>query len=229
MARAKFGTFGPLVGKLGNTIWYLRLGQPVTRMVSHPSTKPRSEKQIASSKAFSIVSSFVTPINSFLNMSMAQAIIKTQKVGRNEGMSLNLKSAVDGIYPNQELNYSKAIVGKGKLETATNPTADVVDNNPSLKIKQLKFSWEVNPAWGNTRRNDQVMMLAVMPEINKVNYVTSGARRQAGEDILEIYSFDTIHGVKTYATYAETYIVFISDDRKSVSNSIYTGRINLMP
>lgn len=98
-----------------------------------------------------------------------------------------------------------------------------------MKVKQLKFSWEVNPAWNSTRRNDQVMMLAVMPEIKAVNYVTSGARRPAGEDILEILPFKLIDGVKTYATFAETYIVFISDDRKSVSNSIYTGRVNLMP
>lgn len=229
MARAKFGTFGPLVGKMGNIICYVRLGQPVTRMASHPSTKPRSEKQLAASKAFSIVSAFVTPINPFLNMSMVQAIANTQKVARNEGMSINLRLAVDGTYPNLEFNYSKAIVAIGKLEPATNPTVNIINNDPSLKVKQLKFSWEVNPAWNSTRRNDQVMMLAVMPEIEQVNYVTSGARRSAGEDIMEILPFKIIAGVKTYATFAETYIAFISDDRKSVSNSIYTGRINLMP
>jgi hypothetical protein len=229
MARAKFGTFGPLVGKMGNIICYVRLGQPVTRMASHPSTKPRSEKQLAASKAFSIVSAFVTPINPFLNMSMVQAIANTQKVARNEGMSINLRLAVDGTYPNLEFNYSKAIVAIGKLEPATDPMVSVLNNDPTLKVKHLKFTWAVNPLWTADRLTDQVMMLAVMPEIEHVKYVTSGARRSTGEDILEILPFKLIEGIKTYATFAETYIAFISDDRKSVSNSIYTGRINLMP
>jgi len=71
------------------------------------------------------------------------------------------------------------------------------------------------------------MMLAYLPA-NKRTYLSlSGARRSEGEDMLEIRTVAADRGATKRDDVIETYIAFISDDRQSISDSIYAGRINL--
>jgi hypothetical protein len=62
------------------------------------------------------------------------------------------------------------------------------------------------------------MLLAYLPEEEMAFYTTSGARRGTGEETLEVCSGQP-------GQVFETYIAFISDDRRKVSKSIYTGQI----
>ena len=48
----------------------------------------------------------------------------------------------------------------------------------------LKFTWNKSTAWH--KHTEQVMMMAYFPELQEAIYITSGARRSKGEDILEI-------------------------------------------
>ena len=63
------------------------------------------------------------------------------------------------------------------------------------------------------------MMMAYFPELNEAMFVTSGARRSKGEDILEIKP-------SRLDAKMETYLAFVGDDRSNVATSVYTGEIN---
>ena len=227
MARLKNGLSGPMVGKLGNHVGYVRLGQALVRMKSsRTEKKKRTPAQKAASNAFSVVSKFITPINVFLNVSFKHYVVGTGQIPRNAGMSFN-SAAVYGEYPDQQFDYSKGIVAVGNLPLAENPVAELFEyDEPNFKAV-LKFNWDVNPLWEDCLKRDQVMLLAFFPETGHADWSLSGARRNEGADLLQINPKIGLKSGRFEAHFVETYMAFISDDRMNISNSIYCGRINL--
>jgi hypothetical protein len=231
MAKLKNGPFGPLVGKLGNLVGYIRLGQSLIRMRPHTKSKrskKRTPAQKAASESFTIVSRFVTPVNEFINIGFKLDIIGTAMVARNAAMSHN-SAAVTGEYPNQEFDYTKGIVSAGKLLGPENPVVELHEYDPVAVKAALKFSWDVDPGWSYTRGRDQVMMMAFYPETGDADFCLSGARRSEGSDILPIGPAFVSRGSIIRQTYVETYMAFIADDRESISMSVYTDRVILTP
>lgn len=222
MARLKFGPWGGLIGKLGNNVGYIRKGMAILRMRSHPSTKKRTDKQKATTQRFMLVNKFVASINGFTNVGFEVASRKVSPTAQNLATSYNIKNAIIGEYPNQEIDFSKVRVCEGILHLPKNILVTAEDQGNEVK---LLFSWEVDPNMSYVRSRDQVMMLAYMPENKKAEYLDSGARRNAGQDFLLIgKNYGSVNLPKLY-TYAEVYIAFIANDRDSITNSYYCGRI----
>jgi len=222
MARLLEGIFGPIVGKLANTVGYVRKGQAVLRMspAKPKKKKARTPAQQAVNLKFKLVKAFISVINGFTNVGFKLDVEGTTKIAQNNAVSYNIKDAIKGEFPDFELDYSKIIVSKGTLMPPLNPTVELEDN-------QLRIKWEVNPGLSRERRRDQVMMLAYLPVSKETSYVLSGARRTAGEDVLEIDYRKTDHYSQKKDTSIEVYVAFIADDRQSISDSVYAGRIEL--
>lgn len=87
--------------------------------------------------------------------------------------------ATQGAYPNISIDYSKVLFSKGLLEPTLAPMVSLAGN-------LLTFTWAVgaNMDWGI--KNDRAMLLVYCPELNKVVYVLSGARRSNGGDEIEL-------------------------------------------
>lgn len=220
MARLKNGILGSLIGKLANTVGYERLGQSLVRMAPRKTKKkkPRSDAQKAVNLRFKIVKSFIAGIGEFVNVGFRQDVAGTTKIPENGAVSYNIKHAVMGEYPDLALDYSKVLVCKGKLPGPVNAVVELDGNI-------LKFKWDVNPDWSNKLKRDQVMMLAYLPATDRANYWLSGARRSAGADELRAPIERLAQGQAVKDQFIETYIAFISDDRQSISDSVYLGRI----
>lgn len=77
--------------------------------------------------------------------------------------------------------------------------------------------WDLPKANSQTGQ-DQAMLLAYGTISRQVQSILYGPKRIEGEVILQLSS-------KMQKETVETYISFISADRQSVSNSVYTGRI----
>ncbi|RZK79630.1 MAG: hypothetical protein EOO92_08970 [Pedobacter sp.] len=217
MARMKHGPYGPIVGKVGNTVGYIRLGQPIVRTV--PSSPKRKKKgtlaQQAARKRFSLVTGFIGRINRFTNISFkVKAQTQVGKTAQNMAMSANLKNIIVGEFPDYEIDYSKALVSEGGLSLPANAQVELVG-------KQLKYTWDVNPYDNYTEKFSEVMMLAYFPGSKKVNFDLGGAKRYKGVDVLDI------HFRSDEDTFVEVYMSFVSADRESVSNSIYLKRMAL--
>lgn len=229
MAILKNGIFGPVVGKLGNVVGYIRMGQALVRAQPRKKSKKnkkRTPAQMAASSAFALVSGFVTPINQFINEGFKLDTAGTARVPRNAAMSYNM-AAVTGQYPEQTFDYAKGIVTAGKLNAPENALAILSEYDPTEKRSSLQFSWAVDPTETFLRNRDQVMMLAFYPETRSANFCLSGARRNEGTDLLIIHPNYEHEGTKIKQTYVETYVAFIADNRESISKSVYTGRIFL--
>ena len=229
----KHGPYGPIVGKLGNTVGYIRLGEACVRTLTPPNkNKIYTQNQIAAFDKMRVIMEFVSPINTFVLTSFKLAVKGTNKIAQNAAVSLNIKTAVIGEYPNLKLDYSKITVSKGNLLPAQNPVISHVVEPPTDKKViysnvSLKFQWDIDPTWDYDMKSDQVMLLAYLPDNKTAFYKLSGARRSEGEDTLKGCIAIKNHGNIIKDRFIETYIAFISDDRESISDSIYTGRIDL--
>lgn len=218
MARMKNGPYGPIVGKLGNTVSYIRLGVPVVRMIKHQTNKKPSEAQLAARARFKLISGFISVVNDFTNLGFKPKSRATVgKTAQNMAVSANLNAAITGTYPDYSLDYSKVMLSEGKLPLSPGCSALLVDG-------QLKYTWDKTMHASYPRSMDQVMMLAFFPETDKVSLLPGGARRTVGEDMLDL-NFDTVRPPEE--TYLEAYIAFISNDRETVSDSLYLGKIML--
>lgn len=221
MARIKSGILGPLVGKLANMVGYVRLGEPVLRMRPKKpiKKKPRSEAQKAVNMRFKVVRSFISAIKGFVNVGFKNAVAGTTRTAQNGAASYNMKEALIGEYPDFTLDYSKVKVCKGNLPCPINPTFELVGND-------LIFKWDVDPNWDYELTRDQVMMLAYLPLNNTASSINSGARRDTRKDTLDIRPLKGLRG-ESEDRIVETYISFISDDRQSISDSVYVGSVDI--
>jgi hypothetical protein len=214
MAIIKKGILGPLEGSLANVTGYLRLNKPVLRMKPErgaKAKKPRSLKQLASNARMALVMKFIKPNTPFLNVGFSLNR-PDGWTAHNMAVSQLLHFGIHGEYPALELNYQNILVSDGDLPMAINTMVEMTEEST------IRFSWDVTAKSSYQRSRDQVMLLAFMPEEQTAFYLNSGARRNAGQELLEVCS-----GISGQVF--ETYIAFISDDRKKISKSIYAGQI----
>ncbi|TCD00134.1 hypothetical protein EZ437_15570 [Pedobacter psychroterrae] len=191
-------------------------------MRSHPSTKKRTDKQKATTQRFQLINKFVARINGFTNVGFDVASRKVSPTAQNLATSYNIKNAIFGEYPGQKIDFSKVRVCEGILPLSANINVTAEDQGNEIK---LVFSWNVDPDIQYPRNRDQVMMLAYLPENESAEYLDSGARRSAGQDSLLIGRNYGSVNLPKLNTYAETYIAFVANDRDSITNSYYCGRI----
>ncbi|MHA4896644.1 DUF6266 family protein [Pedobacter sp. PWIIR3] len=221
MARMKHGPYGPIEGRLGNTVVYIRLGQPVVR--SLPRTKKRKKKgtvaQVAARARFAIVTEFIGNINSFTNAGFklkAQSLIG--KTAQNMAMSANLKDVIIGEYPDYQIDYSKVLVAEGDLSLPSTPQVELIDQT-------LKFTWDLDPNSNYDERTSQLMALAYLPARKQAFYLLGNASRYIGEGSMEIDISRANSQGAVNGNSIEIYMAFVSQDRERISNSIYLGSL----
>lgn len=209
MGKIPNGILGNVIGSIGNVTAYMLNGQNVTRIkarkISH-----FSENQLANQQGMTVINEFFYFMGAFLKAGFSLAAKGTTKNYHNLATSYNKKNALKGVYPNIEMDYTKALLSTGDLPEAQNPIAEPV-------AEGLKFSWDL-PEVNSLSGEDQVMILAYGTISRQVQYILYGQKRTAGEAILQL-------SPKMRQEPVETYISFVSPDRQEVSDSIYVGRI----
>ncbi|WP_316788836.1 DUF6266 family protein [Pedobacter frigoris] len=200
------GPFGPIKGKVGNLVSYTLRGKNVVRIAGKTS-KPPTLAQLINRQKMAVTNAFLKPIIPFINLGFLFAIEGTAKHQHNEALSYNRLHALQGEYPNIEMDYSKALVSKGSLQSAINPAVSLLANG-------VEFTWEVaqDMEWGI--KNDRTMLLAYFPEQQQAIYIFSGAQRKEGRDFLELPA-------NLLDQPMHTYISFMADDKTSVSDSMW--------
>lgn len=197
-------------GKLGKTTTYPLNGVLVTRLIGK-STKPPTELQKAVRLRTKIISKFLFPVKEFIEVGYEREARRRKQRSQNPAFSYNWQHAVTGKYPKLKINFAKVLLSYGAMPPPVN--LQVISSD-----KGLIFSWGPQEGIAGTHWSDQVMLLAYFPKLKKSAYMTAGASRYKGTDLLVV--FDIEHG-----HVAETYVAFVANDRKSISNSVYAGKI----
>jgi len=210
MGKISQGILGGFSGKVGNVIGGNWKGIDYMRVKPASVANPKTEGQVDQRSKFSTVLLFLQPLQGFLKVGFHAYAVKMTEF--NSAMSYNVKNAITGEYPDYAIDFESALVSRGALIGALNPTV----NSPG--VGQVQFNWVDNSIDGNAGPTDKVMVLVYNPARNESVYVTNGSARNTGTHILTVpdqYSGDTVYA----------FIAFISEDGKEVSNSKYVGEV----
>jgi hypothetical protein len=211
MAINNNGPGGMFNGRLGNIVYYTLNGRQVSRTIGKRLNKP-TDNQIKARATTKMCSELLNHFRSMFDVGFSIEAQGTDLNSFNIAVKVNRKLMFGGDYSNYSINYSKLIFSRGVL----NPGENLELSNTNDTIT---FKWKTDDKMQWPESADQVMMLAYFPGQNKVVHKIHGNVRKAGSDQLHLPP--SLRGV-----YAETYIAFVSADRKAVSNSTYTGSIN---
>jgi hypothetical protein len=213
MARIKNGILGPVIGSVGVVVGYERLGTPCLRGKGDPQPQNFTEKQKAHQLRVKLANTFINPSKNFINIGFSLST-KGGQTAHNVAMAHAIKTGTKGEFPELELDFENLLVSDGELSGAVNPVVELIEGS------HLKFSWDYDEMLEHENRKDQVMLLAYSPETKRSFYAIGGAKRSLGQDTLEIYA-------RVEQESFETYIAFITEDRKRISRSSYTGQVVL--
>lgn len=211
MGKAKNGPHGFHTGRIGDLVYYVLNGENVVRRIGE-NLNPPTEKQLRARLDVKIASRFLGKLSAFINVGFGTEPMGAGGNPHNVAMKYNVKNIIKGTYPNLEIAYNKVLVSRGFLKPVENFVAE-------LTADYIKFSWNTNPQMKWPESTDQVMMLAYFPESEKIIYKLFGNSRLSGSDELQIPA-------AFIGKYMETYISFISEDRKNVADGTYTGSFN---
>jgi hypothetical protein len=111
------------------------------------------------------------------------------------------------------LKHSKVKVTWGELQSASRATAFAVQGG-------IQFTWADNTGEGNASATDKSILIVYCKVWNRFYFNTFGAERRTGNDTLAI---PDLRGQKVH-----TWLSFISADEQEVSNSVYTGWMQVL-
>lgn len=212
MGRSKNGILGNVHGKVARVVFYELNGQDVIRSLGDKKRQIKSETVKANNQSMALLMDFFSGIKPYLKAGFKNEAQGTIYNFHNLATSYNKINAIEVIDYIPQLKFENLLLSRGIALLPDNPTVQLLNG-------MLKFSWNTDPELAWITNQDQVMMLAWFPEINEAIFNIAGAVRSAGTDHLELppsYRTLTMH----------LYISFVAEDRESVSNSLYLGRIN---
>jgi Family of unknown function (DUF6266) len=206
------GPNGPFSGKLGTGVGYMWKGKAVVR--SRPPRKRicKSPLQIQQQAKFALMHDFLKGVLSLLNVTYDH--IAYQMTGFNKAFSYNVKNAITGEYPDMVIDYSMVLLGKGDLPNVNMPVNLIASEG------SLIFNWTDNSGRGNAKMTDHAFA-AVYCKEEKDNweYKFNLTTRNTGSCSIDVSRFA--------GKEIQTYLGFISDNGKDVTNTLYTGPFNL--
>lgn len=202
------GLFGGFNGRVGNLVGYMLNGKNVIRLIGK-TNKPPTLPKLANYQKMTVVNDFLRPLQNILKLGYRNEVIGTNRNTYNEALSFNKKHALKGEYPNISMDYPKAMLSKGNLPPAEKPSISRTDQG-------ILFHWEASPKSSSVHTHDRAMLVLVFPEAKMISSIYIGARREQGEEFMEISS-------NLLATQVEAYISFISADGQEISDSVHAG------
>jgi len=211
MGKTENGIFGNVRGKVGNVIgssW-----KDVHYFKSRPQkvSNPRTPKQVKQRSKFSLVQQMISATIEVIRVGFKH--LQTGSTSAyNEATSYNMLNAIKDTETGHEIDYEKFMVAKGELQIADDTRVEMVGN-------ELRFYWGTT-LQGNASEHDQAILVAYNPEMKASVYDLSAAKRRIGEGYVTIPE-------SWKDTSIETYLAFNRDDGSMVSDSIYTGHIQI--
>ena len=212
MGKISQGVLGGFSGKVGNIVGGTWKGIDYMRIKPANVSNPRTQGQLDQRSKFSTVLRFLQPLTDFLKVGFKLYAIKMTQF--NSAMSYNLNNAITGIYPNFTIDFTKALVSRGRLVGADG--AAVASSSAGV----VEFTWTDNSGSGNAQGTDKALLVVYNATKGYAVYDTAGATRATQSQNLVVpsdFSGDTV----------QAFIGFISDDGKEIANSVHIGSVTV--
>ena len=209
MGTHKLGILGGFRGKVGTVSGASWKGIEYMKGPNRGNDKPASQAQIESRAKFRVMIKFLSQLSHLLTLGFKNSAIKM--TGTNSAYRYNYKHALQGVYPNYSLDYTKVLLTDGLLQQVGNPKAEATGGG------LVKFSWDDNSGIKNANASDKSILLVYCAELGRFAYIDDGASRSSKTASINASVFNG----KT----VETWLSFISADKEEVAPSVYTGQL----
>jgi len=212
MGTIKQGINGPFSGGVGNSVGASWKNKPYMRSYAAKISNPRSYLQQDHRQKIAVTMKFLKPLTQFLKIGFKNYADTMTEM--NSAMAWNYHNALQGIYPNNTIDYPNALVARGILAPALNQAA------ASTVAGNVLFTWTDNSDESGTSPLDQNLLVVYNPGKNQAVYFNQLGTRADGTQVVTVphsFSGDLVH----------CYIGFITVDGKVVSNSKYAGAITV--
>jgi hypothetical protein len=212
MGKFEKGYLGGFSGKVGTAVGSSWKNIDVLR--SRPPRKRRGQPtdlQLERQAKFALITNFLQPLTDLLNQTYKKSAAANM-TGLNKAFSVN-NEAVAGVYPDFVVDYPKVLLSKGTLPNGSAPSA------ASTVAGKLAFTWTDNSGISTALISDIAFVAAYNEELKHWIFIQKAAARNAGTYILDVTPFS--------GKPVQTYIGFMSADRKKVASSMYTGQVNI--
>jgi hypothetical protein len=201
---------GGFTGKMSGTVVYKLNNKWVKRSIGLV-TKPPTTAQLACREKMRLVNTCLKPVKDLLRVGFEISQHSKEISAYHLACSYNLSHAITGDYPKLRIDYTKVLFAEGSMPIVTGCKAE-------LNSKGIRFSWDVTEDSRLTRWNDQVLVIAYLPEEMDARFQICVAARKEGEAFLPLPRYRT-------PVVLETYLSFVSANKKLTSNSAYTGQL----
>jgi hypothetical protein len=211
MGTHKQGILGAFSGKVGTVIGSTWKGIWVMRGLTTAKRGKPNQAQLIQQAKFTMMVKFLQPLSSLVGQTYDTS--PEEMSGFNKAFSDNIRNAVTGVYPALAIDYSKVILSKGSLNNVDTVSA------ASTAAGKLAFTWTDNSG-GTVLPTDKAFVAAYSADLNRWIFAQNSAARNAGTYSLDVTAFS--------GKAVQTYIGFLSADGQTVSNSLFTGQVNVL-
>lgn len=212
MGKYKNGILGAFTGKVGNVVGSTWNGVSYMRAVPANVKDPKTPKQLAQRQRFGLVTSFMRKFKPIINIGFKNGSGNMNPL--NRASSYNMRNAVGGEYPDQQIEYEQLVLARGDLSKVDDPQATA--GGPG----EISFSWKDNSGEGSALSDDKVVIIIYNPDRDSVIYHFDLATRE--DESLTLTLPDSYQDSDV-----ETYLFLVSSDEKLVSDSLHTGQVTV--
>jgi hypothetical protein len=209
MARIKKGILGGFSGKVGTVVGASWKGVDYMRSLPKESTKPATIKQLAQQNKMALLRGFLIGISDIIELCFQNI---SKYTAMNDALSYNMLNTIEGIYPEQSVNFKQLIFSKGELLGSWSPKI------VSTKSNSVDFSWKNGNFTPLCAADDQVTLVVYNPVEKMFCILDKAALREDKAARLLLpgsFSGHTLH----------CYISFYSENRKLASTNEYLGEV----
>ena len=210
MAILTQGILGPVTGRTGPVVSYIRFGKNITRSLSNSKkNKIETPARKMQRQKIKVCNEFTKAFTGtgFFNKSFPA--YGSAGSGYNRATSATMNLAIVS-HPETAIAWPKVLISKGPVASVDVASASINEAG------NIVFTWTDNTGTGTAKGNDKAILVAYFPESKEAVYQFSDATRNAGWAILEMNSKKGV---------METWLGFLSADEKNAANSVYTGKL----
>ncbi len=213
MATTNNGILGAFTGSVGPVTGYIRNGQNILRTSTSTVKYKPTNLRIAQLEKIRICNRFTKAFTGTGFFNKTFPAYGSTGNGYNRATSALMNYALTGNYPDMHISYPQTFISRGKLPPPEHAAAaPMIDSN-------IFFSFANNSDTGTASENDTIILVAYVEALQQAVYTLHAGFRKNCEAILNATM------LQGYA--AETWMGFLSNDEHDVSDSFYTGKVQL--
>jgi len=197
-------------GRNGNKVTYYLNGKLVERLIGI-NTNPPTVNQYSCRQATTLISALLKPVKEYLSVGYEFEGRAAKMLPYHLAASYNYHNAISGEYPEQWIDFKKVLFSKGSMPLTDEVEAELISSG-------IKFTWSSLPSLHGHKLTDIAMLMAYESSRKEAFFTMGGPVRSSGSASM------SLKNIKRKLV-LETYICFMSANRKSISNSQYTGQL----